>query len=124
MPGLWPSVFGGRTAGFSFCAPKRRVGETTKFLDESFTRTERRDRFSAAALGSSAKHDAAEISRIQPEDVVLDLGCGSGRFCVWSLDAGAHVIGIDTGSFFAREAQANVDLVVGELRKLPFGDGS
>lgn len=59
-----------------------------------------------------------------PEDVVLDLGCGSGRFCVWSLDSGAHVVGIDTGTFFAREAKSSVDLVVGELRKLPFGDGT
>jgi SAM-dependent methyltransferase len=61
---------------------------------------------------------------MQPGDVVLDLGCGSGRFCVWSLDSGAHVIGVDTGTFFAREAKAAVDLVVGELRRLPFADGA
>jgi ubiquinone/menaquinone biosynthesis C-methylase UbiE len=59
-----------------------------------------------------------------PGDVVLDLGCGSGRFCVWSLDTGAHLIGADTGTFFATEARAGVDLVVGELRRLPFADGS
>ena len=61
---------------------------------------------------------------MKPGDVVLDLGCGSGRFCVWSLDSGAHVIGIDTGTFFAAEARAGVDLVAGELRQLPFADAS
>jgi ubiquinone/menaquinone biosynthesis C-methylase UbiE len=61
---------------------------------------------------------------MKPEDVVLDLGCGSGRFCVWSVDTGAHLVGADTGTYFAREALSAVDLVVGELRKLPFADGS
>jgi SAM-dependent methyltransferase len=61
---------------------------------------------------------------LQSIDVVLDLGCGSGRFCVWCLDTGAHLIGADTGTFFASEARSSVDLVVGELRRLPFADGS
>jgi SAM-dependent methyltransferase len=59
-----------------------------------------------------------------PGDVVLDLGCGSGRYAVWNLDSGAHYIGVDTGTFFAVEARASLDLVVGELRRLPFADGS
>jgi ubiquinone/menaquinone biosynthesis C-methylase UbiE len=61
---------------------------------------------------------------MEPGEVVLDLGCGSGRFCVWNLDSGAHVVGIDTGAFFAVESRANVDLVVGDLRRLPMAAAS
>ena len=42
-----------------------------------------------------------------PGDVVLDLGCGSGRFAMWNLDSGAHFIGVDTGTFFAAESRAS-----------------
>ncbi len=47
----------------------------------------------------------------------------AGSACGASIH-GAHVVGIDTGTFFAAEARSGVDLVVGELRKLPFADGS
>ncbi len=118
-------VFAGAPAGFLVLRPEETFGETTKFLEESFHSDGRDETVSPPLLSAAVRNTMLRrFLAIQPEDVVLDLGCGSGRFCVWSLDTGAHVIGIDTGSFFAREAQASVDLVVGELRKLPLGDGS
>jgi SAM-dependent methyltransferase len=118
-------VFGGASPEFLVLRPEEAFGETTKFLDESFHSDGRDETVSPPLLSAAVRNTMLRrFLALQPEDVVLDLGCGSGRFCVWSLDAGAHVIGIDTGSFFAREAKSSVDLVVGELRKLPFGDGS
>ncbi len=118
-------VFGSGSPDFLDLRPRETFGETTKFLDDSFHSDGRDETVSPPLLSAAVRNTMLRrFLAMQPEDVVLDLGCGSGRFCVWSLDTGAHVVGIDTGSFFAREARSSVDLVVGELRKLPFGDGS
>jgi SAM-dependent methyltransferase len=105
--------------------PKESFNETTKFLEETFHADGRDETVSPPLLSAGVRNTMLRrFLAMRPDDVVLDLGCGSGRFCVWSLDSGAHVIGIDTGTFFAAEARAGVDLVAGELRRLPFADAS
>jgi ubiquinone/menaquinone biosynthesis C-methylase UbiE len=110
---------------FLVLRPGEAYGETTKFLDESFHSDGRDETVSPPLLSAAVRNTMMRtFLDMKREDVVLDFGCGSGRFCVWSADSGAHVIGIDTGTFFASEARSRVDLVVGELRKLPFADES
>lgn len=105
--------------------PSDAFRETTKFLDESFHADGRDETVSPPLLSAGVRNTMLrKFLDMKAGDVVLDLGCGSGRFCVWSLDSGAHVVGLDTGAFFAAEARAGVDLVAGELRRLPFADGS
>jgi SAM-dependent methyltransferase len=105
--------------------PGSAFDETTKFLDESFHSDGRDETVSPPLLSAGVRNMMLRrFLDMRPDDVVLDLGCGSGRFCVWSADTGAHLVGADTGTFFAREARSSIDLVVGELRKLPFADGS
>ena len=105
--------------------PRDVFDETTKFLEDSFHADGRDETVSPPLLSAAVRNSMLQkFLDMKPADVVLDLGCGSGRFCVWSLESGAHVIGTDTGTFFAREARSSVDLVVGELRKLPFADAS
>ena len=116
-------TFGSTSEDFLVLRPDAAFGETTKFLDESFHSDGRDETVSPPLLSAAVRNTMLrKFLAMRPGDVVLDLGCGSGRFCVWSADSGAHVVGIDTGSFFAREAKSGVDLVVGELRKLPFAD--
>jgi len=118
-------TFGAASPDFLVLRPGEAFGETTKFLEESFHSDGRDETVSPPLLSAAVRNTMLrKFLAMQPGDVVLDLGCGSGRFCVWSLDSGAHVVGIDTGTFFAREAKSSVDLVVGELRRLPFGDGT
>ena len=57
-------------------------------------------------------------------DRVVDLGCGSGRALLWNKDWGATTVGIDISPFFAAEALSGIDLLLGDLRKLPFADGT
>ena len=105
--------------------PRNTFDETTKFLEESFHADGRDETVSPPLLSAAVRNTMLrKFIDLKPVDVVLDLGCGSGRFCVWSLDSGAHIMGLDTGTFFAAEARAGVDLVVGELRQLPFADAT
>jgi ubiquinone/menaquinone biosynthesis C-methylase UbiE len=118
-------VFDNASKDFLVLKPQAAFGETTKFLEESFHADGRDETVSPPLLSAGVRNSMLrDFLDMKPGDVVLDLGCGSGRFCVWSLDSGAHVIGIDTGTFFAAEARAGVDLVAGELRQLPFADAS
>ena len=113
------------TPDFLVLRPSGAFGETTKFLEESFHADGRDETVSPPLLSAAVRNTMLRtFLDMRRGDVVLDLGCGSGRFCVWSLDTGAHLIGADTGTFFAKEARSSVDLVVGELRRLPFADGS
>ena len=113
------------TGDYLVLRPSSVYDETTKFVEDSF-HADGRDESVAPPLLSAAVRNTMlrTFLRPGPGDVVLDLGCGSGRFAVWNLDSGAHFIGVDTGTFFAAESRASVDLVVGELRKLPFADGT
>ncbi len=58
------------------------------------------------------------------DDRVVDLGCGSGRTLIWNADWGAATVGIDISPFFAAEALTGIDLLLGDLRKLPFEDAT
>jgi len=60
----------------------------------------------------------------EPHDLVVDLGCGSGRTLLWNHGWGAMTIGIDISPFFSAEARRDVDLLIGDLRKLPFADAT
>ncbi len=63
---------------------------------------------------------------LQPSavDRVVDLGCGSGRTLLWNRDWGAPAVGVDIAPFFSEDARAAVDLLLGDLRRLPFADGA
>ena len=118
-------AFADSTPDYLVLKPSNAYRETTKFVDEGF-HADGRDESVAPPLLSAAVRNNMLRKFLQPGsgDLVLDLGCGSGRFAVWNLDSGAHFIGIDTGTFFAAESKAAVDLVVGELRQLPFDTGA
>ncbi len=58
----------------------------------------------------------------QPNDVVLDNGCGNGRFAVWYADAAGLVVGADPAVLFADEALATIAIAQSDARRLPFAD--
>jgi len=62
--------------------------------------------------------------RLQPQDHVLDNGCGNGRFAVWNADAVALMVGADPATLYADAAIQSVALAQAEGRRLPFADGS
>ena len=43
---------------------------------------------------------------------------------LWNRDWGAPAVGVDIAPFFSEDARAAVDLLLGDLRRLPFADGA
>ena len=105
--------------------PSVEYAEQTKYLDEALHADARHERVSPPLLGSRIRNDMLrQFLDPKPTDLVVDLGCGSGRALLWNADWHATTVGIDISPFFAEEARAGVDLLLGDLRKLPFADGT
>ena len=105
--------------------PRVEFSEQTKYLDETLHADARHERLSPPLLGSKIRNDMLRAFLApEPHDLVVDLGCGSGRTLLWNRDWGATTIGIDISPFFSAEARAGVDLLIGDLRKLPFADAT
>jgi SAM-dependent methyltransferase len=99
--------------------------EQTKYLDEALHADARHERVSPPLLGSRIRNDMLrDFLAPRPGELVVDLGCGSGRTLLWNRDLGATMAGIDIAPYFSREARQQVDLLLGDLRKLPFADGT
>jgi SAM-dependent methyltransferase len=114
-----------RLDGYLDLRPKEAYAEQTKYLDESLHADFRHESVSPPLLSAAVRNDMLRsFLAVTSDDRVIDLGCGSGRVLVWNRDRGGYQVGLDVSPFFARETRANVDLALGDLRRLPFGDGA
>ena len=105
--------------------PGVSFAEQTKYLDEALHADARHEHVTPPLLSAKIRNDVLRAFLAPgPGDAVVDLGCGSGRTLVWNADRGAYQVGIDVSPYFAREAREGADLVLGDLRRLPFADGS
>ncbi len=105
--------------------PNVAFEERTKYLDDALHADARHERVSPPLLGSKIRNDMLRAFLApSASDVVVDLGCGSGRALLWNRDWQATAVGIDISPFFAQEARREVDLLLGDLRRLPFGDAT
>lgn len=105
--------------------PREQFAEQTKYLDEALHVDARHERVSPPLLGSKIRNDMLrEFLAPGPGELVIDLGCGSGRALLWNRDLGAAMTGIDISPFFSRDARREIDLLLGDLRKLPFADNT
>jgi len=105
--------------------PGVSFAEQTKYLDEALHADARHEHVTPPLLSAKIRNDVLRsLLAPRPGDAVVDLGCGSGRTLLWNADLGAYQVGIDVSPHFAREACESADLVLGDLRRLPFGDGA
>ena len=114
-----------RGPGYLDLRPSATFTEQTKYLDESLHADARHETVSPALLQAGVRQwMLRRMLRPSPGDTVVDLGCGSGRSLVWNHGSGAAIVGIDVAPYFAREALERGDLVLGDLRRLPFADAA
>lgn len=64
------------------------------------------------------------LLRLTPHDVMLDNGCGNGRFAVWNADAVRLMVGSDPATLYADDAVQSIALAQADSRKLPFAPNS
>jgi SAM-dependent methyltransferase len=105
--------------------PRIEFKEQTKYRDETLHADARHERLSPPLLGARIRNDMLRAF-LAPErhDRIVDLGCGSGRTLLWNRDWEAAAVGVDISPFFSAEARREIDLLIGDLRKLPFADAT
>jgi SAM-dependent methyltransferase len=110
--------------GYVDLVPRKSLGDKTLYTDHEFH--ERLHVTDAPPL-LSARVKADMMRRFldpSPGEDVLDLGCGPGKFALFAGRDGAKVTGVDLAPFFLPRALREVDLALGDLRRLPFRKGS
>jgi SAM-dependent methyltransferase len=112
-----------KDGGYLDLRPKSAVGEVTQYADHEFH--ERLGVTDAPPL-LSARVKADMMRRmLDPQDgeALLDLGCGAGKLALYARARGARAAGLDIAPFFLPRAQSQVELVIGDLRRMPFRRG-
>ena len=95
----------------------------TKYLDESLHAVGRHERVTPPLLGAAVRHwMLCKLLPLGPTDRLVDLGCGSGSFLWWLRDSVSYLGGIDISPHFAPEVLEQIDVMVGDLRRLPISD--
>jgi len=109
-----------RTDGYIQLVPAQSLGEGTHYADHEFH--ERLGVTEAPPLLSAGiKFEwMRRLLNVFPGEAVLDLGSGAGKFALACSAAGLKATGVDVAPFFLPGATKTVDLVVGDLRRLPF----
>ena len=119
------TTYGPDTGDYLDLRPATEFGERTKYLDDALHVDARHETVSPPLLTAGVKHRMLRrMLAIDASDRVLDLGCGSGRVLVWDQGRAEHAVGLDVSPFFAKEALDDVDLTLGDLRRLPFDERS
>jgi SAM-dependent methyltransferase len=118
-------LFPARDEAFLDLRPETSFAEVTSYVDDALHADARHETVSPPLLSAAIRQDmlAAFLVR-DAADRIVDLGCGSGRFLLWNEQAAGYQVGVDVSPFFAEEARARVDLIVGDLRRLPLPDGA
>ena len=112
------------TGAYLDLRPRQAASESTKYLDDALHADGRQATVSPPLLSAAIRNDMlCCFLNPGPDDRLVDLGCGSGRMLLWNFGAGGYLVGVDVSPFFSAEAQAALDLVLGDLRRLPLQSG-
>ena len=110
--------------GYIDLVPRGSVGSVTQYADHEF---HERLHVTDAPPVLSARVKADMMRRMldtQAGEPVLDLGCGAGKMALYAAARGGRAAGIDLAPFFLPRAARDIELVQGDLRRLPFRKGS
>jgi SAM-dependent methyltransferase len=110
--------------GYVDLVPRTSLGDVTQYADHEF---HERLGVTDAPPVLSARVKADMMRRMLAPaagEPVLDLGCGAGKMALYAGSRGAVAAGVDVAPFFLGRAVSSVELVLGDLRRLPFRRGA
>ena len=116
-----------RASGNDFLdlGPSVEYAEQTKYLDEALHADARHERVSPPLLGSRIRNNMLRAFLDPAPPIAWSIsGAAAAGPCCGTRTGGATTVGVDISPFFAAEARSGVDLLLGDLRKLPFADGT
>ncbi len=108
-------------------APEHKAALVEAMFDRIAPHYDRMNRLLTLRLDQRWRRLAVRRLAIRPDDVVVDLGCGTGDLCELARDAGARVIGIDVAARMlavARARRAADALLRADAARLPVRDAS
>ncbi len=111
--------------GYVEILPRAEFEHTTQYVDDAGSAMLDYREIGPPLLSAKIKNDLLnEFIRFDPNDVVLDLGCGNGKFAYWNRGRVTTIIGLDLAPWFAERAKAELPLLRGDIRALPFDDAT
>ena len=118
-------TFAAADGGFLDLHPATSFDDRTKYLDESLHAVGRHERVTPPLLSAGIRcYMLRRLLPVDADDRLVDLGCGSGSFLWWLRDFGAYLSGVDISPHFAPEVLERIDMMVGDLRRLPIASGA
>jgi SAM-dependent methyltransferase len=104
--------------------PRAGVGQLSRYAEHEF-----HERLGVSdappVLSARVKADMMRLMLApSPGETLLDLGCGAGKLALFAGPPGTRAAGVDVAPFFLPRAEREVDLVLGDLRRLPFRKGA
>ena len=112
------------TGGYLDLLPKASVGEISQYADHEFHErlgTREGPPFLSARVKADVMRSMLDPT---PGEALIDLGCGAGKLALYAAETGASMAGLDVAPFFLPRAVQSVDLVLGDLRRMPFRKGA
>jgi ubiquinone/menaquinone biosynthesis C-methylase UbiE/uncharacterized protein YbaR (Trm112 family) len=109
--------------GYVELLPRGKYEHTTRYTEEQGGAILDYQDISRPLLSAQVKNNLLnEFLDFQREDVVLDLGCGNGKFAYWNKDRVRTMLALDLAPWFADRARAELLLLRGDLRAVPVQD--
>lgn len=110
--------------GYAELLPHADFEHTTQYAqDDGGHILDYRD-FGQPLLSAQVKNNLLnEFLQFNKQDVVLDLGCGNGKFAYWNQSHVKTMLAADLAPWFADRARKELPLLRADLRVLPVRDG-
>lgn len=111
--------------GYAELLPRADFAHTTQYAqDDGGHILDYRD-FGQPLLSAQVKNNLLnEFLQFNKTDVVLDLGCGNGKFAYWNQPRVKTMLAADLAPWFADRARQELPLLRADLRVLPVRDGA
>lgn len=106
--------------GYAELLPRAEYEHTTQYADDAGGHILDYREFGQPLLSAQVKNNLVnDFLKFQQDDVVLDLGCGNGKFAYWNKNKVQTMIAADLAPWFADRARAELPLLRADLRALP-----